>query len=272
MAEGDDGAEGRVHRHADDDFAGMGPDHHGLHGDAVDARLRPQRARPCQDVLGGRSHRLGGGQAKPHPVHVRFVADVARVDLDRATPAISQDVAGDRSRLPPVRGEAHRHGRHAVGAQRLPVFDRRQPAPSLRQRRADRGGSHMAFGQDRFGQGRMNAEERRAPAPRLDQMHDAARGGGFGVVAGNARLMKALTHAIVRTEPHAENRRRVAGLRPVRLHRVDHRLGGGGGAGQRGRAVHRQDGVAAGFSKQRLHRGRVAGRRRVADDVDGVGL
>ena len=77
MAEQDHRTEGRIDSNADDQLAGMGPQDHGLDGHAIDACIGPGDAGPGENAVSRLLHRFRRSQAKPHPVDIGLVDDVA---------------------------------------------------------------------------------------------------------------------------------------------------------------------------------------------------
>jgi len=66
-AEHDDGAERRIVGEAEDQLARLRPQHHRLHGDAGNPRLRTKLLRPRQDIGGRGAHGVGASEIEHTP-------------------------------------------------------------------------------------------------------------------------------------------------------------------------------------------------------------
>ena len=131
VTEDDDGAEGWIVGNAGDQLARLRAPHHGLNGDARDARRRLQATRALEDVGGGAAHGGLARQVELHAGDVGFVHDVGRQDLHRHRAALGEDRARGLGRLVGIARQRDRRRRDVVGPQERVHLQGIEPLPAV---------------------------------------------------------------------------------------------------------------------------------------------
>ena len=102
-------------------------------------------------------------------------------------------------------------------------------------------------------------------------MHEALHGVRLGREMRDSRLFKGLSRSRILPEPDREHGLATEALGALTSDDFDNGFGGFGRAGKGGGHLEHEHGVVAIVVQKRFHRAGVAGRIRIADDVDRVG-
>ena len=116
-AEHQERPEGGIDRHAGDQLDRLRPADHRLHGEALDARLRPQPRHALQNVLRGLLGLLGALEPQAHAAHVGLVREVVGQDLDHAGAMFPDPACGEPADLRRARRHVGGHDGDAVGGE-----------------------------------------------------------------------------------------------------------------------------------------------------------
>ena len=209
-------------------------------------------------------------EIKPHPVDVRLVNDVGRLDLEHHALARHKERARRRNRGIGVGRKPRGRHRQRIGIEQLGDFDRIEPGAALAQRLVDHALCRCDVGREILRQARRRCHQGIDRLAIAHEMHETADRLRLGRIVGDAGGVEGGTGFGIATDPDREHgfrwHQRVAMLsrdRHDRLRRFGSRR-------ERGRHVHDQDGVVVLVVEQCFQRVGVADRIGVACDVDRI--
>ena len=169
-----------------------------------------------------------------------------------------------------VARERHGHNGNGVAREQLRDLDGIEPSAAIRDGAPDDLTGSAGIRRKILRQARRRRHQHVDRLPIAHEMHEAAHRICFGRILGNACPLEGIALRPGPAEPNRQDGFRLESAGAMRLHRRDNGLCRLGGRGERGRDVHRQDGVAAGIAEQGIACSGIARAICIAGNIDRI--